>query len=243
MAIFLGRINKMITDIFFWGCLYLCAFVLGANVKFEVIINEVINGENYINCVCLFLLVSIILFPVLFIIKWIRSGLTFFENFCISFEPAMLMPFWALNIKMLLHEKRTKTQKNIYKSDFRVFVHRLISMIVWWGIFGFVVYSVFTTNNGIKIAIDQFSFKDKIVRIVITFTVYVVLLIMSQVFFEILSRKWGKQVREGNRYRYNKNRGKRKEYYNQKYKKIPIGCSACGGPYPDCKTSCKLFDD
>jgi hypothetical protein len=24
---------------------------------------------------------------------------------------------------------------------------------------------------------------------------------------------------------------------------IPKGCQACGGPYPDCKTSCVLFDD
>jgi hypothetical protein len=23
----------------------------------------------------------------------------------------------------------------------------------------------------------------------------------------------------------------------------PFGCAACGGPYPQCKTSCKLFDD
>ena len=24
---------------------------------------------------------------------------------------------------------------------------------------------------------------------------------------------------------------------------IPEGCAACGGPYPQCTTSCKLFDD
>lgn len=24
---------------------------------------------------------------------------------------------------------------------------------------------------------------------------------------------------------------------------IPYGCRACGGPYPDCMTSCKIFDD
>lgn len=24
---------------------------------------------------------------------------------------------------------------------------------------------------------------------------------------------------------------------------IPNGCRACGGPYPHCKTSCKLFDE
>ena len=24
---------------------------------------------------------------------------------------------------------------------------------------------------------------------------------------------------------------------------VPEGCQACGGPYPDCKYSCKIFDD
>ena len=24
---------------------------------------------------------------------------------------------------------------------------------------------------------------------------------------------------------------------------VPEGCRACGGPYPDCTTSCSLFDD
>ena len=24
---------------------------------------------------------------------------------------------------------------------------------------------------------------------------------------------------------------------------IPAGCSACGGPYPSCKSSCSIFDD
>jgi len=24
---------------------------------------------------------------------------------------------------------------------------------------------------------------------------------------------------------------------------IPEGCAACGGPYPDCMSSCALFDD
>lgn len=24
---------------------------------------------------------------------------------------------------------------------------------------------------------------------------------------------------------------------------IPFGCASCGGPYPQCKTSCKMFDD
>ena len=24
---------------------------------------------------------------------------------------------------------------------------------------------------------------------------------------------------------------------------IPVGCRACGGPYPMCKSSCPMFDD
>lgn len=27
------------------------------------------------------------------------------------------------------------------------------------------------------------------------------------------------------------------------YSDIPESCQACGGPWPDCQTSCKLFDD
>lgn len=33
------------------------------------------------------------------------------------------------------------------------------------------------------------------------------------------------------------------EYFNEDSVETPIGCAACGGPYPYCKTSCKLFDD
>ena len=24
---------------------------------------------------------------------------------------------------------------------------------------------------------------------------------------------------------------------------VPVGCRACGGPYPYCKSSCNIFDD
>ena len=33
------------------------------------------------------------------------------------------------------------------------------------------------------------------------------------------------------------------EYFDEDESEIPAGCMACGGPYPQCKTSCKLFDD
>lgn len=32
-------------------------------------------------------------------------------------------------------------------------------------------------------------------------------------------------------------------YFDEDDSEPPIGCQACGGPYPQCKTSCKLFDD
>jgi hypothetical protein len=32
------------------------------------------------------------------------------------------------------------------------------------------------------------------------------------------------------------------DYFPIKDDKAPRGCVACGGPYPSCKTSCKLFD-
>lgn len=35
----------------------------------------------------------------------------------------------------------------------------------------------------------------------------------------------------------------RQEYYGRHSEKIPVGCSACGGPYPSCCDSCPMFDD
>ena len=32
-------------------------------------------------------------------------------------------------------------------------------------------------------------------------------------------------------------------WYAEQEESIPAGCMACGGPYPDCKSSCKLFDE
>ena len=33
-----------------------------------------------------------------------------------------------------------------------------------------------------------------------------------------------------------------KVYKSKPSSKVPKGCVACGGPYPDCKSSCKMFD-
>lgn len=32
-------------------------------------------------------------------------------------------------------------------------------------------------------------------------------------------------------------------YFDDDDSEPPVGCQACGGPYPQCKTSCSLFDD
>lgn len=40
----------------------------------------------------------------------------------------------------------------------------------------------------------------------------------------------------------NKNRATER-YSEHHYLRIPAGCRACGGPYPNCKSSCPLFDD
>lgn len=33
------------------------------------------------------------------------------------------------------------------------------------------------------------------------------------------------------------------EYYQEPEDDIPECCKACGGPYPNCRSSCKIFDD
>ena len=33
------------------------------------------------------------------------------------------------------------------------------------------------------------------------------------------------------------------DYDYENYNGVPIGCAACGGDYPNCKTGCPMFDD
>lgn len=33
------------------------------------------------------------------------------------------------------------------------------------------------------------------------------------------------------------------DWFPEENDQIPYGCQICGGPYPQCKTSCKLYDD
>ncbi len=33
------------------------------------------------------------------------------------------------------------------------------------------------------------------------------------------------------------------DYYNDEDDETPEGCVACGGPYPNCMSSCNMFDD
>ena len=42
-----------------------------------------------------------------------------------------------------------------------------------------------------------------------------------------------------------KNNDDYEEYYDEEESEddMPECCIACGGPYPDCMTSCKIFDD
>lgn len=59
------------------------------------------------------------------------------------------------------------------------------------------------------------------------------------------NKKSRKEVRMSKKRIY---KSERPEYLKQDYYKAPVtnipeGCAACGGPYPDCKWSCPMFDD
>lgn len=53
----------------------------------------------------------------------------------------------------------------------------------------------------------------------------------------------------GARYHNQNNNEKSSEFFEEEYEEdyeldgIPFCCLACGGPYPNCTDSCRLFDD
>ncbi len=124
--------------------------------------------------------------------------------------------------------------------DIAIHVRRFIEMALWWFIVIFGVYTIYHQgNNAILSAIDQRSFIDYVFILGISLAVYFVLLFLFQIIYRIVSNKW---KNEGGRL--HSEYGTRAErYYTRRPERIPVGCRACGGPYPECKAGCNLFDD
>ena len=221
--------------------------MLGFNVGLSEIVSLAIHGERYLNVSCLYMLVSLILFPIATIVHifltmklYYRGGIddypiivAFFMELTYVFRTLCLKPYKGLDLRWLFDFPRESA--NDRKIDISRWFPRFVETALWWGIIAAVIYTILTPgNNGIILKIKQVPRLHLVIILGLSLAVFII----ASIVFGLLESLFD-SIRVRNLNRVINKRSKR--HYREVSK--PVGCTACGGPYPLCKDGCPLFDD
>lgn len=227
----------------FWGICFLLILTIGFGVRIQDIFYIAVSLETNLAAFCLYLLVSVGLFPLFTIIIGIvhgKSGLSFGESLAIDLPVLLWTPYKGLDFRGRL-KKNSGFDSQFVFHDIGIRIWRFIEMIIWWTIVIGGLFSIYVQyDNAIRFAIDQKSSIEKLKIIGIALIVYIVLRLISWIINKVCTNSWKE---EGYRPPSYEQGTKAEQYYRQHSERKPVGCRACGGPYPECKLSCNLFDD
>lgn len=217
------RIVSGIRNISFWGIFFLLILVNLFDISFNSIFSNISNNYFY-----LYLILSIPVFIITVIINFIYSyicKLSIFDTIIIMLPTLAWTPYKGFDIRSLI--KSIKSGHGIFY-DIVTFIFNLILMIIWWFI---VIYGFISIRNRI-------SNSNLLLNVFITIGIIVVMNIITILIFKIGSKSWLGE------YRFNKNQGTiGQRYYERHPEHMPAACKACGGPYPECRGSCNVFDE
>ena len=251
------RLMNSIKVLAFWGIVFLNILILGFQVKIQDIWSIACSLKMPLSAFCIDMLVSVFLYPILtaiWLTHLLKGKLSFGEILVIGFQPLLWMPYKGLDIKELIGAlNETDAKVKIY--DLGVWIYHVVEMLIWWFVVLFGIYTIYhQKDNALFAAIEQTSSLEKVKVLIICIIVYVVIRLLAWAIYEIDSRKQSKKIHSLKNQTYTRKRNKKntskkqsgtraQKYYDRHPEHIPSACSACGGPYPECRDSCNLFDD
>lgn len=234
------KLINVIKSFAFWGIMFLLILVLGFGIRLKDIFEIAMSFQMPLAAFCIYFLISIVLYPLLAVLTNIKAGLSFIDIFVIHFPTYLWIPYKGLDIRGLfkLKEYGSETRAKVY--DIWVHIYRFFDTVIWWAlVVGGTVAILNSSNNGLINAIDAKTTTQKLSIIGIVVGIYFLLLIISLIIWKAVTKRW----RNGG-IREPVNKGtKAQQYFDRHPEKIPSECRACGGPYPECRSSCNLFDE
>ena len=212
---------------------------------FDISVSDVIRTAFSFNSnaslVCLVLLFSVVIFPVLEIITFQKPTLPLSLEVSTKIPELLRVPYGGFCFFIDLYKSRAEFDDNSWiRRDIPIYIMRTIEMILWWSMSIYMVYSIIKDDNEILRAISETPFSKAFSSLILAIGVYFFILIIVRINTKLYARHLKKQreIFGGS------NRGTRgQQYYYRNLTHIPSGCRACGGPYPECRSSCSLYDD
>lgn len=216
--------------------------MFGFDVSLGSLIDDMLNAGMPINIYAGYLLLSLPLFLIFAIMHIVYSSHKYrnslFDTVAIDFQTLV----WAPHRGITVFSEVTKFGKMDaweIKLDLKVMFINLLETVIWWGsIILAVYYASKNSQCALMSAMAKMEKKRVLIATGLMIAVIVLLNFIGWLLFKIASKRWRAEdtrtVSKGTR-------GQR--YYERHPERVPSGCSACGGPYPECKSSCSMFNE
>ena len=235
---FFKVIFDIIKSLAFWGMFGLIILLTLFKVNFNTIFNVAQSGNGNIQYFTAFLIISVPTFIALGIISLVIDKIItrdYPENFkmIVSFniEIILMMPISGFIPKGIINSIR---DGYFFEGEWFAYVLGLVKTALWWGLCVWAYVSINGSDNGISLETAAIPHEQKLYLIAITVVIIVCLNIISKIVSKIIFVIWKRQTDEPI-----SSYTETEPYRGY----VPVGCRACGGPYPDCRTSCNMFDN
>ena len=237
------RVVQILKVFAFWGILFLLVLVFGFGVDISDIVAIAKSLEMNLAAYCIYLLVSLVLYPLIIIynaITSLKACLTFSDIVAIGLPTTLWIPYKGLDCRGLKKLKTSGLDAKGIRFDIGVHIIRFLETALWWFVVVTGIYAVYHQgNNAILRAVGQKTVQEKLIVAGICFAVYCVLNLIARLINKAVTKRW----RSGPTRSYTQSGTRAQRYYESHPEKVPAGCRACGGPYPECRSSCNLFDE
>lgn len=236
------RLLNILKQYSFIGIILLLTLILGFSIKIEDIVSIALSSDYgvFLTIVCVYTLISVIVFVIVSFVSIAISQLSLTDTMAIDLDGLFSIPYRGFRFPRIAQSKKEKTDARIITEEIVLWVVNIIEMLICWGIIGFVIFSICHNSNPILEKIEKLSTGNIALVLGITVVIYVVLAILVAILLKIKIRHW----KQGEDYSYKPKKGTPGQlYYDKHPERLPLGCSACGGPYPECRSSCHLFDE
>lgn len=187
----MNYILSEIKKLSFWGIVFLIILVLAFKVRFSEIISLAMNGPHYLNLVCIFMVLSIVVFPITAIVIKVSQGLSVLDMIAIRFPPDLWMPYKGITVFRASRKEKDDPgiDKQAFASDVVIFINRFIDTVLWWAIVVFGVYEIFHTgDNPIKDAVQSFSMSHVLFVLACIIAGYILLSVLMSIVGPKISR-------------------------------------------------------
>lgn len=155
----------------FWGFFVLLLLLLVFRVHIRIIIFEAQAMNSYVSLICLYLLFSMILFPLLAIFNIISDTATG-DSVLDVISIGMMTNLWPPYNGFLLRG---------FTSDIPLYLMYIAETLTWWFLMVTGVLAIINTpDNQISIFLNQYSFGQIIIKICLSIGIYFLLLIIAR---------------------------------------------------------------